>query len=153
MSVKSVVTALQAVHRSIPGVKHAPDAMPTNLHAADLPFVFTHPGSTLEGRGWVPSMGWHETRRTYHVTAYVRILGTGTGVDEGYQETLTLLQRFGETYMQPAMRNLGGLVAHLGPDIQDSGWRADWQWTAGEDAPFYHGFRFSIEIVEKVSTA
>lgn len=148
MTIATTVTAFQTLHASITGVKSAPTAMPNALTTADLPFVFTWPGPTVEQRGWTSSPGWYEQRRYYIVRCYVLPIAQGIGFDDGYQQALTLLQRFGVAYMDNA--NLSGAVAHIGPRIEDGGVRGDFQWTAGGAS--YHGFEFRIETVEKVAS-
>lgn len=147
MSVATTVAAFQALHATITGITSAPTEMPVRLNAVDLPLVFTFPGPSVEDKGWSGAAGaFIEHRRIYNVRCYVRLLGTGDGVDEGYQETIALLQRFGEAYIGDM--NLTGAVSHLGPGITDSGWRADFRW-GDEESAYYHGFQFQIEVVEK----
>lgn len=149
MTVSATITAYQTLHAAITGVKSAPTAMPQTLNTSDLPLAFTWPGPTIEQNGWTPSANWYTHRRFYIVRCYVKPIAQGTGFDDGYQSAVTLLQRFGEAYM--GNQNLSATVAHLGPQIYDSGVRGDLQWVAGSDV-YYHGFEFRIETVEKAAT-
>jgi hypothetical protein len=149
MTVATTITAYQTLHATITGVKSAPTKMPQALNTADLPLAFAWPGPTIEQTGWQPYAGWYSVRRYYIVRCYVKPIAQGSGFDDGYQEAIALLQRFGDAYMDNA--NLSGAVAHIGPQISDSGVRGDFQWVAGSDTN-YHGFEFRIETVEKVAT-
>jgi hypothetical protein len=149
MTISATITAFQTLHATITGVKTAPTAMPMSLNTSDLPLAFTWPGPTVEQRGWTASGGWYEQRRYYIVRCYVKPIAQGSGFDDGYQQAITLLQRFGEAYMGDM--NLDGTVAHIGPRVEDGGARGDFQWVAGSDT-FYHGFEFRIETVEKAAT-
>lgn len=149
MTIAATIAAFQSLHATIEGVNSAPVEMPVFINAVELPLVFTFPGATLEDEGWAASAGqWYTHRRYYIVRCYVRLLGTGRGVDEGFQETIALLHRFGVAYMRNP--NLSNAVAHLGPQISDSGWRGDFRWGDDESA-FYHGFQFQVAVSEKVS--
>ena len=149
MTIAATVAAYQTIHAAITGIKSAPTSMPQSLNSSDLPFAFTWPGPTIEQGGWNPSAGWYTHRRFYIVRCYVKPIAQGAGFDDGYQAAITLLQRFGDAYM--GNQNLTGAVAHIGPQIYDTGVRGDFQWVAGSDV-FYHGFEFRIETVEKVTT-
>jgi hypothetical protein len=149
MTIATTVAAFQSLHGSIAGVNSAPTAMPQSLQAMRLPFVFTWPGPTGIGRGWKPAAGWYIHNRIYIVRCYAKPLTQGSGFDDGYQIAVDLLQKFGEAYV--TNQTLSGAVAHLGPEISDSGVRGDMQWVAGSEI-YYTGFEFRIEVAEKTST-
>lgn len=153
MTISATVTALQAIHAGITGVKSAPTSLPQSIVTSSLPMAFTWPGPTIalvNTHGWTAAPGWYMQHRIYIVRCYVKPIAQGSGFDDGYQTAITLLQRFGEAYMATGNQNLGGLIAHLGPGISDGGVRGDMQWVTGGDV-FYTGFEFRIEAVEKES--
>lgn len=145
MSVAATITAFQTLHAGITGVTSAPEKLPATLDKDRLPLVFTWPGQTMQGEGWKAGGGWYIHRRQYVVRCYVALVSQkNTGIDDGYQEVVPLLQRFGEAYMGNV--NLSGAVAHIGENISDSG--ASILVYAGTE---YHGFEYRVEVAEKVT--
>jgi hypothetical protein len=145
MSVAATITAFQTLHAAITGVTSAPGKLPATLDKDRLPLVFTWPGPTVQGEGWKAGGGWYIHRRLYVVRCYVALVSQkNTGIDDGYQDVVPLLQRFGEAYMGNV--NLSGAVAHIGENISDSG--ASILVYAGTE---YHGFEYRVEVAEKVT--
>tara|TARA_R110000868_G_scaffold117128_3_gene311399 strand:+ start:3027 stop:3467 length:441 start_codon:yes stop_codon:yes gene_type:complete len=144
MSIAATITAFQSLHAAVSGVSSAPEKLPATLDKNRLPLVFTWPGPTVQGDGWKPATGWYIHRRLYVIRCYVALVSQqNTGIDDGYQTVVPLLQAFGEAYMGNV--NLSGAVAHIGESISDSG--ASILVYAGTE---YHGFEFRIEVSEKV---
>ena len=140
MSITTTITALQDLNAAITGVKLAPIAMPSTVNNADLPFVFVWPG---EARHTLHATAWREVRRQYIVRCFVKPMGQGKGIDEGYQDAITMLQRFVEAYTSATAVNLSGAVAHI-TDIIDDGVGV---------IPYagvqYHGFEMRVLATEK----
>lgn len=140
MSISAVITAMQAIHGAISGVTTAPTAVPGALNTADLPMVLMLPGSA----SWL-NLTTDQTlgrqQRDYLVQVYVAPIAQGQGVDEGYQDVVTLLQSFGATYVADIT---GGGAFEQMRIIRDSGHQV--LQYAGVD---YHGFIYTLTIKEK----
>ena len=96
MTIRTAVEALQAINANITGVASAPVVYPGSLNTASLPLVIVWPGPAevaLEG------FGFNMTQRIYRVTCYVKASQQGRGIDEGWQQVITLLQRFHTAYL------------------------------------------------------
>ena len=97
MGAGDVVDALQTIHGAVTGVTTAPTAMPAALNPGDLPMTLTYPGPAEH-----IELSFHHqgTERIYLVWLYVKPIGQGEGVDEGYQKCLPFLQRFRDAYAE-----------------------------------------------------
>ena len=140
--IANTLAAFQALHEGIVGVASAPTTMQGYYDTARLPLVWTHPGPTPPGGGWLASAEACQYNRQYYVDCFVMPEGQVKGRDEGYQLAVTLLQRLGTAYL--GNPNLDGQIAHF-VTIEDSGitllQRAGVQ---------YHGFRFTVTVREKL---
>lgn len=143
MSITTMISALQTVHKTITGVTSAPTAMPSNLNTAVQPIVLVWPGEAT----WAPqALGYDRQDRTYEVRCYVQPVGQDkAGPENGYAACITLLQRFGEKYLDDL--TLGGVADHIA-SMTDSGVLG-----GGPEMTFagvaYWGFVFRLTIVEK----
>jgi len=144
-TIAETVAALQILHAGINGVASAPTAMPSNLDQIDLPIALVWPG---EATWTLHAIGLHHQDRTYIVRVFVAPVAQGVaGPDEGYQECMTLMEAFGQAYIDDP--TLGDVVDHI-EDIADSGvsgggMELGWGNTA------YWGFVFRIRIAEKTA--
>lgn len=145
MSVSSVIAGLQAIHRGIAGVAAAPTAMPGSLNTAVQPLVLVWPG---QARWSLQALGYYRQERVYEVRCYVQPVGQDrAGPENGYSNTVALLQRFGEAYL--ADPSLGGLVDGL-VELSDSGVLGGGpEMTVGGIS--YWGFVYRVTVVEKTS--
>lgn len=134
-----IITALQTRHAAITGVTNAPTVMPASLNAADLPLVLVFPAASIV-QDLEPHTFIHNRGRSYVVRVYVKPLAQGRGIDEGFQDALTLLPLFDEGYR--ASNVLSGLTATLS-SYSDTGIQPQ---TFGEVS--YHGFAFTLQISE-----
>ena len=95
------INLLQAVNRSVAGVKKAPvlAKYPTKLESADLPFAISWPS---DGTWHHEGMGGSQKRqdRVYRVLVYVEPLGLND-IPSRAVAAATLLQRFIEKYLAP----------------------------------------------------
>ena len=139
MSIKTVTTALQTKWASLSGVTSAPTEMPASLNSADLPIALTYPGP---GTWNLHSLTMKRGSRTYIVRVFVAPVALGQGVDEGFQDTLTLMQTFGEAALD--WSSWRGSDFEQIATITDNGHEI---LTFAETA--YHGFTLQLEIVEK----
>lgn len=102
MAVNTTINLLQAVNRSITGVKKAPvlEKYPTQLNTADLPFVISWPA---EGTWHHEGMGGALKRqdRVYRILVYIEPLGQND-IPTRAAAAAVLLQRFIEKYLDPA---------------------------------------------------
>lgn len=145
MSIATTITAFQSLHASITGVTSAPEKLPATLDANRLPLVFTWPGPTAVD-GWEMQEGWSFAQRTYVVRCYVALVSRkNTGIDDGYQEVIPLLQKFGVAYTSnPRLSGAIGLM----DSVTDSG--ASILDYAGTE---YHGFEFRMNVAEKIANS
>jgi len=140
MSAVTVASALQTINATITGITSAPTAMPGALNPADLPMVVVYPGPAEHSDA---SMRHLRTDRTWYGWVYVKKVGSGLGVDEGYQDALTLLSRFYTEYItQEHTANAAWDCLHF---VRDEGVRADLRFheTSTET---YWGFVFELVI-------
>jgi len=139
MSVSTVITALQTEWATLSGVTKAPTAMPASLNTADLPMALSFPGP---GQWNLHSLTLKRQERNYVVKVYLAPVAQGQGVDEGFQDTVTLMQTFGAaaldwpTWKSTSFENI--------TSITDNG---------HEILSFaelnYHGFTLTLTVVEK----
>ena len=143
MSVSTIVTALQAVHAAISGVKTASGTMPSNLATAELPLVAVWPG---EAEWAYAAMDQQRQLRTYIVRVFVCPVAQGiTGPDPGYNACVALLQAFGEAYK--AHSHIADKADIMWP-VRDSGISGGAiELTWGNTT--YWGFVFRVQIEEK----
>jgi len=142
-AIANTIAALQNLHAGIDGIEAAPTALSGYYDTAYLPLAWSHPGPTPNYGGWRESAQLRQYDRNYYVDVFVMPEGQGVGLDDGYQLTLALLQRFGMAYLNDP--NLSGAIAHF-VSIQDTGAtllrRGDVK---------YHGFRFTLTVREKTA--
>ena len=148
MSVAATVTGIQTVNAAITGVTSAPTAMPGSLNTADLPLAITIPGPAEWQNN---SAGWGFQFRTYFVRVYVKPISQDVVADGGFQDAMTLIQRFGDKYMEDV--TFGGVVNTVRddgaqPPILDGGVRADMTWGSDPSQAPYWGFEFQITTKE-----
>jgi hypothetical protein len=68
--------------------------MPGSLISADLPIALTYPGTVV----WkTQAIGYRRSEVDWLLRVYVRAIGTGKGIDEGFQETIPLIDSVGQT--------------------------------------------------------
>lgn len=146
MSMILTRTALQTLHGTITGVTSAPTTYPASLSTAQLPIVLVWPG---RGEWRQDTFGYSRSQiREYIVRCFFLPIPQGSP-DKPPAGAETLLQRFGETYLDPAKAVLdagGYQVTILGGegDIRDSGLGIIKY--AGVD---YHAFEFRIRASER----
>lgn len=139
MSVSSVISALQAQHATLTGITSAPTRIPASLNTALLPIVITLPAS---GTWAHAAIGLNRQDRSYKVRLYVAPVAQGEGVDEGYQDTITLIQTLGASYVDwPTW--VGTSFEQL-REISDSG-----HIVMSYAGTAFHGCEFTLSIAEK----
>jgi hypothetical protein len=121
MTAKTIIAKLQGINALVAGVRSAPTEMPGALTSEMLPCALTYPG---EAGHSVPFYAGRRTERGYIVRFYVKPIGQGEGVDEGFQECLPFLDRFAETYHTPA--NIGRCTG-AGRGRCIGGWSLRWR--------------------------
>ena len=145
MTTAATVTAIQTVNAAITGVTSAPTTMPSSLTTAALPLAITIPGPAEWQNN---SAGWGYQFRTYYVRVYVCPIARDIPADGGFQDAMTLIQRFGDAYMEDT--TMGGVVNTVrlddgyGPPITDGGVRGDMTWGSDPNQTPYWGFEFQI---------
>lgn len=146
MSASDVASALQTINIGITGVNSAPTEMPGYLNTSRLTTVLVLAGPAEHTEA---SMRHLQTVRSWTCWVYVRPIGTGRGVDEGYQETIVMLDRFRDEYATQAhTSNANWECLRL---VADSGVRADMRLKeAGTEQ--YWGFTFAVEVTEFVAS-
>lgn len=144
MTVATTIAALQTIHLTITGVNSAPTTMPSNLDQVKKPTVLVFPAEAT----WnMAAIDLRRQERVYEVRCYVQPVGQGlTGVDDGYQKTVTLLERFGQKYLTDI--TLGGSVDTMRA-LADSGVRGG-EGLVWADVGWW-GFVYRITVVEKSS--
>lgn len=147
MTIRQTISRLQALHKTIPGVKMAPTVYPGQLNTADLPYVLVWPsrGTTtaVTSRGSV-----QRTQRSYSVRVFMEVVGQDI-VDVPAQAGIDMLSLFIETYMDNLSLNDDYIRI---AQIDDSGL------TVGADlvgssvltyaGVFYRGFVCDLTIIE-----
>ena len=150
MSVSTTITGIQAVNAAITGVSSAPTTMPASLKTASLPLAITIPGPAEWQNN---SDGWGFQFRTYMVRVYVKPIAQDIPADGGFQDAVTLIQRFGDKYMEDT--TMGGVINTVrldegfGPAITDGGVRGDMTWGSDPNQTNYWGFEFQIVSKEE----
>lgn len=145
MSISTTLTALQTVHATVTGVKSAPTDMPSALNTAVLPMVLVWPSAAE----WnLQALDLYRRRRDYVVRCYVQPVAQGeAGIDDGYQNCVTLIEAFGLAYM--ADLTLGGVVDHI-MAIRDSGVSGGGMQLTWGQVPYW-GFVYTVSVIEKTS--
>jgi hypothetical protein len=142
-TIEEIEKDLQAVNAGIAGVKTAPIAMPGSLEAVQLPMALSYPGP---GENAGRSFSDLATSRIWTVRVYVKEILMGSGVDEGYHNTLPFLERFRDEYSYQEHQSNGHWCSLEA--IGDSGVLADMTLhNAPVDGPFYWGIEFRVRIV------
>lgn len=147
MSALGTIDLLQVQHATIAGVRTAPLAAeyPEAISTAQLPIVLTF----LEQGQWEQEAAGAQRRqnRTYQVQVFVKTAMQGRGIGPGIVTCATLIQAFGERYLDPA-----GFVLDEAPQITirtDPGQLADTGVAilryAGVE---FHGFQFTVRVYE-----
>ena len=74
MAINTTIDLLQALHRSMSGIRKAPNLAkyPTVIDTADLPFVIAWPS---DGQFAIKGGGFKQSHRTYRVLVYVEPIG------------------------------------------------------------------------------
>ena len=145
MTVSATIAGIQGINADITGVKTAPTAtMPSQLTTAALPLAICIPGPA-EWMNEAANFGFQF--RTYFVRVYVKPVARDIPADGGFQEAVTLIQRFGDTYLEDT--TFGGVVNTVrleGPPapIMDGGVRGDMTWGSDPNQTNYWGFEFTI---------
>ena len=141
MTVAATVTAIQTVNAAVTGMTSAPTAMPSQLTTAVLPLAITIPGPAEWQNN---SDGWGFQFRSYYVRVYVKPVSQDIVADGGFQDAMTLIQRFGDAYI--ADTTFGGAVNTVrlddgfGPAISDGGVSGQMTWGAAPEGANYWGF-------------
>jgi hypothetical protein len=155
MTVTTVIAALQTINGAVASVDNAPTDYPSSIEAADLPMVITWPGSAESGY-----QAGAQSLRTYQVTLYVKKIGDGRGIAEGWNSTKTMLQGLLEAYMDSTNHQLnvaGVYDANVIPDFEnspvtDSGFEViayPPPATGIEGYPHYFGVQFNVMVKER----
>jgi len=144
MSVTTVVTALQAVHAAISGIKKAPVAWPAQLNTAQLPIVLVRPGAATWNMHAVDGLKRRE--RVYEAYCFVApVAQDKAGPENPITLCNTLLELFGLAYLDDV--TLGGVVEYM-PALADTG-----VLSGGDELTWggaaYWGFVYRVTVVEK----
>lgn len=141
MSASDIAAALQTINASIEGVATAPTEMPGYLNSAGLPAAISYP-ATAEHTD--VSVNHLQSVRQWLVRLYVKPLGAGRGVDEGYQECLPFLQHFATEYItQEHTSNSAWDCLHY---VGDSGVLATMTLHGAATAEYYWGIEFTVTV-------
>lgn len=136
MSLSSVISAMQTRHGNLSGVASAPTAMPASLSTAQLPCALVFPG---EGRHTARRVGERQRVRNLIVRVYVGPIAQGAGIDEGFQDVLTLLDTFCASYEQNTVIDS---TAKVWGEFSDTGH------IVSEFAGVaYHAFELSLQVL------
>lgn len=140
MTALTVASALQTINAGITGITSAPTAMPAALNPPDLPMALVYPGPAEH----VDASFRHlQTDRTWYGWVYVKKVGAGRGVDEGYQDALTLLSRFYTEYItQEHTDNAAWDCLYF---VRDEGVRSDLSFH-GTGTERYWGFVYEVLV-------
>jgi len=142
MTILTTVTALQAIHTAISGIKSAPTTMPSNLSTAVLPIALVFPGKA----DWdMQAIDLKRQDRDYVVRVYVAPISQDLPF-AGLTTCLTLLNLFGAAYLTRANLDLSGAVDHIG-SITDTGVIN----IETDPNTKYWGFEFTLTITEKTT--
>ena len=155
MTVTTVIAALQTINAAVTDVDNAPTDYPSSIEAADLPMVITWPGALVQAEG---GQAGKQTWRTYQIILYVKPVGQGRGIAEGWNATKTMLQNLVETYLDPTNHQLnvaGSYDASIIVDrasfpLTDSGFDVI-AWpppTTGTGEPHYFAVQLQVTVKE-----
>jgi len=146
MTEKAIIAKLQGINALVAGVRSAPTEMPGALTTEVLPCALTYPGPAEH------SVPWYSGRRTdrdYWVRLYVRPIGQGEGVDEGFQDCLPFLDRFPDEYHDPATIAVADETWQELDLVADGGVRADLTLHGAPGGQTYWGIIFRVRIKVK----
>ena len=136
-----VIEHIQEVNEAIDGVTSAPTTLPASLNSSDLPCALCFVDSFY---GAHQAIGMARRDTVYRVNVFVKPLVQGAGLDEGYQEMLTLAQAFITQYHTE--QEAGGFFDDYVEQFNDFD---------GDLRPLeyagvaYHGFTIRLRVVEK----
>lgn len=146
MGTKAIVEKLQGINALVTGVRSAPVEMPGMLTTELLPCALTYP---WRGPHSVPFYSGRRTDRLYLIRLYVRPIGQGEGVDEGFQECLPFLDRFADEYSEPGNIAPSDETWQELSLVEDGGVRADMTLHGAEVGQRYWGIEVVVEVKEK----
>ncbi len=136
-SIREITAAFQSVHAGIAGVNTAGTVMPSAIDTEDCPLVMTLPGESV----WADNAdGIWERQRTYNAFVYVQPIMQDMP-HEGIQETYTMMDAFGEAYLDHP--NLGGTVFET-VRVVDRGY-SQLQY----NGITFHGFTYFVTVNER----
>ena len=98
MTIRTSINALQALHRSLPGIKTASDEFPDSIDTSSLPLVLVWPE---EGK-WNHKMASAPAQQDRSYLVQVFVAPMSASVNDGTQPMIDLLQAFGDAYTNPA---------------------------------------------------
>lgn len=147
MDVSAVLVKLQGLHAGISGVTSAPTEMPGAINTADLPLVLSYPGQGKHNKPWDTGK---RVDRNFVVRLYVKPLGQGAGVDEGFQECLPFFDRFSDVYQAITNRIVDDRTWHEMIIETDSGVLATMRLHGASAGQEYWGITFNLRIWKKV---
>lgn len=140
MTALTVASALQTINATITGITSAPTAMPAHLNPPDLPMVLMYPGPAEHTD---MSMRHLRSDRLWYGWVFVKKVGSGRGVDEGYQDALAFLSRFYTKYI--TQEHTDNAAWNCLRYVRDQGIRADFG-LHETGADNYWGFIFELMI-------
>jgi hypothetical protein len=135
MSIKTQIAALQALHRTVSGIKTASTSYPSQLTSAALPLVLVVPNRGIWQQVTIGDLRRQD--RTYRVQVFVAPVATAN--DKAVQDAIDLLQAFGDLYLGAITLDSSNEQVTLEGPITDTG-LVELQW--GGIA--YHGFEFQV---------
>lgn len=139
-SFAEVIASIQTVNAGVTGITSAPTEVPAAINTASLPLVLTTVDSFA---GSQQAIGMPRIDVVYLVRVFVKPIGQGEGVHEGYAAAQDLLQSFITAYhAQQTAGFFGGKVEQFNAF---DGSLAVLNW-AGVD---YHGFMVRLRVVQK----
>ena len=143
MSASDVASALQTINATITGITTAPTEMPGHLDTAQLPCALAYPGPAEHSDASYTHL---RSDRTWLIRVYVKPLGQGRGVDEGYQECLPFLHYFATEYItQEHTSNTAWECLHY---TGDNGVRADMTLHNADTGEYYWGVEFTVLVTQ-----
>jgi hypothetical protein len=148
--VADTISKIQAFAAAVTGVTSAPaTSYPNALDTASLPAVLTYAGpATTTALTFGPTH--RRTERIYYLACYVEPIGQNTS-NLRIQDTLTLLQRFLDSFM--TNRQIAAGVRTTG-DIRDSGVTSGADMVSGNSQYLvyngqpYTGFVLELRVIE-----
>lgn len=155
MTIETTIAAIQGVNRAITGIRTAPIAYPGSLNTADLPMTIAWPDAA---ENMQEGMSYDFSQRVYRLVTYIMPTEQGQGINEGWQETIKLLQRFIDAWLDSD--NVQLVTGTYSANIQQG--RNQPQTDGGiqviaypppalgiEGYPHYFGFEYRIYVNEK----